>query len=73
MTNVHNVHLNFFYFQCCRIIIACAVLFNIRKRLGIQDPEEEEAEDQAIDDNEDEARYEDDGLAFRLHFAERYF
>lgn len=59
-------------YQCCKIITACAVLHNIRKRLGMpdQDDEEEEVNDQhdAID-----AQLGEDGFGARANIAVVHF
>ena len=52
--------------------MACAILFNIRKQLGIGDVEVEE-EEPNVDDVNEEAQNQNNGYAVRLHIANTYF
>ncbi|KAK3868984.1 hypothetical protein Pcinc_025667 [Petrolisthes cinctipes] len=66
--------------KTCKIILACAVLYNICKDRHIHIPEEDLLDENAAEDVEDRGRNEDapagvpeDGLRFRDHFVNLHF
>lgn len=65
------------YFQCCRIVIACAVLYNLRKRMGMPEVELEEDDDDGEEDevpqNDDNQRIRDAPMARRQYYVDQYF
>ena len=71
--SIFNSHA-YLIFQCCKVIMACAVLYNIRKRMGM--PDDDIPLEPNIDDNDEEDLEGVDReapMAIRQYYVDRFF
>ena len=65
------------FFQCCRVIVACCVLYNLRKRFGMdEEDEEQDGDDEANDDDDGDQNQEEpnvNGHIARQNIVQNYF